>query len=733
MAGHFSEFGLLPELVQGVDEIGWMLPTDIQAEAIPLILGGGDVLMAAETGSGKTGAFCLPVIQVAHETLRDAKQGKRVLSGGAGADSASNWAMSVNDREASFAIDQSGLLCQSREHTKWQGARANLGVIKGRWYYEATVTDEGLCRVGFSTQNGTYDVGTDRETFGFGGTGKKSTARQFDTYGEPFGIKDVVGCYLDLENYTIMFSKNGKNLGPAFDIPTNLYGTAFFPSVTLKNAEMKFNFGDQPFQNNPSGGYKALCKAGSDVLKKSKQVATTPAVFTNRCSPSCVIMEPSRELAIQTNENVKLFTKYIPDPRPSCCVLVGGGDAREMIRELESGIDIVTGTPGKLIDFISTGKLKLDQVRFFILDEADGLIAQNQGNIIEQIYRKCPKFSSDGKRLQMIVCSATLHNFEVKKLAQKYMHFPTWIDLKGQDSVPDTVHHVVVRVDPSKDIRWKNLRERVQTDGIHQQDTLNPNKLTPEMKSEAIKLLKAEYLLQAIIENKMDQAIVFCRTKLDCDNIEQYLTARSNASKDIHISCVCLHSDRSHKERQANLAAFKSGKAKFLICTDVAARGIDVRGIPFVVNVTLPDDKANYIHRIGRVGRAERMGLAISFAAVEKEKVWYHKCESRGRGCYNTALIDHGGCAIWYNEIQYLADIEEHLGETISMVEPGSRIPVNEFDGKVVYGEKRSNKGGNFSYHTAELASSVRELAALEKKAQESFLKFKLNWQQTTA
>ena len=133
---------------------------------------------------------------------------------------------------------------------------------------------------------------------------------------------------------------------------------------------------------------------------------------------------------------------------------------------------------------------------------------------------------------------------------------------------------------------------------------------------------------------------------------------------------------------------------RFLICTDVAARGIDVQGIPFVINVTLPDDKQNYVHRIGRVGRADRMGLAISLVSEVPEKVWYHSnCPNRGKGCYNTTLLEQGGCAIWYNEKQYLADIEEHLGETITQTGRDIKVPVNEFDGNVIYGQKRSAKG----------------------------------------
>lgn len=184
-------------------------------------------------------------------------------------------------------------------------------------------------------------------------------------------------------------------------------------------------------------------------------------------------------------------------------------------------------------------------------------------------------------------------------------------------------------------------------------------------------MLKAQCLVKAINALKMDQAIIFCRTKLDCDNIEAYLVALGGGQRSKfkiklcivcvyagskamvnEYSCVCLHGDRRPQERKDNLVAFKvtsspppplsthtpslslflfplshtqtytqEGEVRFLICTDVAARGIDIRGVPFVVNVTLPDDKQNYVHRIGRVGRAERMGLAVSLVATVKEKV----------------------------------------------------------------------------------------------------------------
>lgn len=105
-------------------------------------------------------------------------------------------------------------------------------------------------------------------------------------------------------------------------------------------------------------------------------------------------------------------------------------------------------------------------------------------------------------------------------------------------------------------------------------------------------------------------------------------------------------------ERAKNLQHFREGSINFLICTDVAARGLDVRGVPYVINMTLPpkEEKANYVHRIGRIGRAEQMGLAISLVSNVPEKVWYHQCKSRGANCSNTELTTKGGCAKWYNE-----------------------------------------------------------------------------------
>ena len=521
----------------------------------------------------------------------------------------------------------------------------------GKFYYEATVTDEGLCRVGWSTEKANLDIGTDRFSYGFGGTGKKSNNKQFDDYGEAFGINDVIGCLLDLQKCEINFTKNGKNLGLAFRINDQLKNETFYPAVVLKNAEMLFNFGETDFKQSIPESFIAAAKADSKNIKTNPCASQTSSMDDSAPrpnAPQAIIIEPSRELAEQTYQQLEKFGKYLKDPSVRSYLLVGGQSSKEQINEVQKGVDIIVATPGRLEDLIAQGFVLLTHCRFFVLDEADGLIKQGNGALIDRMHKAIPKLTSDGARLQMVVCSATLHDFEVKKMADRLMHFPTWVDLKGEDAVPDTVHHCVVMVDAQKDVSWKNLRMHVQTDGVHNNDNVKPGNNTPETFSEAVKLLKGEYCVRAIREHKMDRAIIFCRTKVDCDNLENYFK-QVNASE---LSCVCLHADRAPNERKANLQSFKDKRVKFLICTDVAARGIDITGLPFMINITLPDEKSNYVHRIGRVGRAERMGLAISLVSSIPEKVWYHGqwCSSRGKNCWNTNLIEKKGCCIWYNE-----------------------------------------------------------------------------------
>ncbi|XP_029937344.1 ATP-dependent RNA helicase DDX1-like [Myripristis murdjan] len=361
-------------------------------------------------------AFSIPVIQIVYETLKDQQEGKKgratVKTGGA---IFNCWQMNPYDRSPAFAIGPDGLCCQSREFKEWHGCRSTKGVTKGKYYYEVTCHDQGLCRVGWSTSQAALDLGTDKYGFGFGGTGKKSHNKQFDSYGEEFTMHDTIGCYLDLDNGHVSYSKNGNDFGLAFEIPQHLKNQPFFASCVLKNAELKFNFGGEDFKNPPKNGFVALDKAPDGHAIKSAQTgsAKVSQMKASSNAPKALIIEPSKELAEQTLNNVSQFKKYVENPKVRDLLIIGGVAAKEQLAILEQGVDIVVGTPGRLDDLISTGKLNLSQVRFLVLDECDGLLSAGYTDFINRVHNQIPQVTSDGKRLQLAPVFTTIFNLSL--------------------------------------------------------------------------------------------------------------------------------------------------------------------------------------------------------------------------------------------------------------------------------------------------------------------------------
>jgi ATP-dependent RNA helicase DDX1 len=321
-------------------------------------------------------------------------------------------------------------------------------------------------------------------------------------------------------------------------------------------------------------------------------------------------------------------------------------------------------------------------------------------------------------------------------LATKICVNPTWVDLKGIDSVPETVHHVVCFADPelNSDLLVTAATPSV-TDGVF----VPGMKSVKDVTSEGVKAIKQQMLVKIIDKFQMSQCMIFCRTNLDCDNLETFLCARGGgqkfresreSGKEHEYSCAVLGGMRSMQERRRNLDAFRAGEIRFLICTDVAARGLDIQGLPFVINMTLPDEPEHYIHRIGRVGRADRMGLAISVVATEgvEERVWYHtNCGNRGKGCTNRNLVESGGCTIWYNEGKLLSAIKERLHMTeIPVLTENYELPPELANANVVYGEEAAITGDTIqSAHVQSIATTVKELAQMEFDSQNIFLRLR--------
>jgi ATP-dependent RNA helicase DDX1 len=754
MAGGFDSLGLMPELLRGIDELDWILPTDIQDEAIPLILGGGDVMAAAETGSGKTAAFCLPMLQCVYERLRElstssgSSQNKGSGAGsGPGPDSgvdALHVRFNVDDKDNMLLVSADGCEATGQAEKQWTGARATHGVRSGKFYYEAHVQSKGICRVGFSTMAAHHELGRDAHGFGYGGTGMKSFMNTFEAYGEPYGEGDVIGCLLDMTSHppSIHFSKNGKALGRAFSLSEEHASSVLFPACVLKGATIKINFGQTPFLCLPHGFRGISAGDASSVVSSSNKEAF---VVTGKRAPLAIILEPARDLAEQVFHAIEEMSRYIVEPELKTMLLIGGGDDRnKQIQALKKGVDIVVGTTGKVCDLLKSGALSLSQIKFFILDEADRMVEDSQSLAdVMQLYAACPGGGTGDNRLQVCFFSATLHSPQIRSLAERICVNPTWVDLKGVESVPETVHHVVYKVQLQRDAHLLGTaRTASVTDDVHDASDAS---LSQSPASLQLKRLKQQILLGIIDRFEMSQCIIFCRTNLDCDNLESFLTThgggnkfrgRVESGKEHKYSCCVLAGMRSMNERRAALESFKDGEVRFLICTDVAARGIDIKNLPYVINMTLPDEAENYIHRIGRVGRAERMGLAISIVAGEgaggtaapvKEKVWYHKCKDRGKGCTNRKTAEQGGCTIWNDEAAMLRAVEKrlHLPAGIPELNVDFSLPQAIADLKVEYGEMDVSggapAGGRATLHLDLLRPTVAELGRMEVTAQSAF------------
>lgn len=402
------------------------------------------------------------------------------------------------------------------------------------------------------------------------------------------------------------------------------------------------------------------------------------------------------------------------------------------------------------------------------MDEADRLLDSGNRGAILKLFDRMPKSGDGFCRLQVLLFSATLHSSDIEELAARLCERPVWVDLRGKDSLlPETVHHacVVVHPDQSRSIPIDpdDATPPVPTDNVHAHDDLkeaadgvpdqstrdqNQNQDQKLVASQSVKRLKPAVLKRLIDAHRMDQALIFCRTNFDCDNVESFLNAcgggrayrgKSEKGPENPYSCVVLGGARSMDERRRNLSAFKEGDVRFLICTDVAARGLDIKGLPFVINVTLPDRSEDYVHRVGRVGRADTMGLAISIVSAVPERVWY--CQKKGyKPWFNPSRADVKEHTQWYDEEKLLGDIEARIKAPVARIDPATLALPKELLRKLgssedgafatgdvgVYGKRVGGElNAEISAHLEAYAPSVKRLAELEVQAQASFWRLK--------
>ncbi|MFH1622052.1 MAG: DEAD/DEAH box helicase [Candidatus Omnitrophota bacterium] len=275
----------------------------------------------------------------------------------------------------------------------------------------------------------------------------------------------------------------------------------------------------------------------------------------------CLVLVPTRELAIQVNET---FQKLAPLFGLHTVVIIGGASMREQLRKLKRNPHIIIATPGRLADHLNQRTVRLSDVGVLVLDEADRMLDMGFKPQIENIIKHIPKDR------QTMLFSATIPG-DVIRIATAHMKLPVHIEVAPSGTTAEKITQELFIV--KRDAKRK--------------------------------------LLSKILKQYHGSVLLFARTKMNARQITHFL-------KGINCSAAEIHSNRSLGQRREALEGFKSGKYRVLVATDIASRGIDVVGIELVINYDLPDDTENYVHRIGRTARAGHEGRAISFATPEQ-------------------------------------------------------------------------------------------------------------------
>ncbi len=279
-------------------------------------------------------------------------------------------------------------------------------------------------------------------------------------------------------------------------------------------------------------------------------------------NPRVLVLSPTRELASQTADAFKNFSKHSPIET----LLVQGGVSMErQIEALKAGVDVVVATPGRLLDLNRNRAISLKSVKWLVLDEVDRMFDMGFIEDVSNIIRYCPK------NRQTLFFSATMPD-AVMRLSKWALKDPIRLDTGIAHSPADTIEHFIYPVDA---------------------------------------IQKYDLLIEFLKSISFDSLIVFTRTRVDSDRIGEWLVGH-----DYKVSI--LHSDRTQRERDKALADFKERKTNILVATDIASRGLDINDVQYVINYNVPEHSEDYVHRIGRTGRANKDGVAVTFYSSDE-------------------------------------------------------------------------------------------------------------------
>lgn len=314
-----------------------------------------------------------------------------------------------------------------------------------------------------------------------------------------------------------------------------------------------------------AGAQTGTGKTAGFTLPLLHKLSQDPAPLDDkgRRAIRALILTPTRELAAQVEESVRTYGKYLS---VKSMVMFGGVGMQPQIDALKRGVDILVATPGRLLDHHQQGTLDLSRVEYFVLDEADRMLDMGFIHDIKKVLAIVPKHK------QSLLFSATFSD-EIKALAERLLNQPQVIEVARRNTTAETIAQKVHPVDRDK---------------------------------------KKELLAHLIQQNDWHQVLVFTRMKHGANRLVEFLVKEG-------ITAMAIHGNKSQGARTKALTEFKRGELRVLVATDIAARGIDIDQLPHVVNYELPNVPEDYVHRIGRTGRAGAQGEAISLVCVDEE------------------------------------------------------------------------------------------------------------------
>ncbi len=485
----FAELGLNEHILAGVDALGFTTPTPVQAQAIPAVLEGRDVIASAQTGTGKTAAFALPVLQRIQDASRAARQ--QIVEQEPPASAAGD-ADEVPQVLACEVVGDSASSSTSADTPAKPRRRR-------RHHRRSSKSAEGA-----AGEQGAAGAQT-------------TTKAEGDAKPRPKSRKRPSG-----------------------------------------------NQGEQTTERPKRKRRRRRRKGGQD-----RQVDTRAAnPDAHPFGPFALVITPTRELAQQIDRVVSVVCEHTGQ---RAVVVMGGTKFDRQIRELEAGCDMLVATPGRLIDLMEHNHVSLDSVQVLVLDEADRMLDMGFWPSVKRIMGELPT------QRQNLLFSATIPP-SIQSTIDAMLNDPVRVEIARVGETADTVEEHLCPVTQGQ--KTQLLQELVRSGGAEQGTT-------PE------------------------RVLVFCRTKHRVDDVSKTL---KNAGFDVDV----MHADRPQKARERALAKFRAGKCQVLVATDVMSRGIDVSGIDAVVNFDVPLDPEDYVHRIGRTGRAGATGHAYTFVAPDE-------------------------------------------------------------------------------------------------------------------